>query len=260
MSEINQIERASRAWEILTIVASEKSTITYKELGEKLGVHHRAIRFVLREIQNHGLSEKLPPITILVVGQGGSPGAGFIAWDIDDLERGLSMVYGYPWRDLENPFGFAVDGDTIESIADGIVQHRISPKDAYSRVRARGMAQLVFRASLLKIYNFQCAVSDFKSAPLLEAAHILPWSRADHSQRIDPCNGILLSVLHHKLYDLGWINFDDDYTITVDLSHVSKHGEERKILQELEGRRLRLPGDSKHHPNIAFMRKRNEDT
>ena len=258
MSEINQKERASRAWEILTRVASEESTITYKQLGKSLGVHHRAIRFVLREIQNHGLAEKLPPITILVVGQEGSPGAGFMAWDIDDLERGLSMVYGYPWSDLENPFGFAVDGDTIESIADEIVNHHVTSKDAYSRIKSRGMAQLVFRESLLKIYDNQCAVSDFNSSQLLEAAHIIPWSQADTSQRIDPCNGILLSVMHHKFFDLGWINFNEDYTIAVDVSQTSARGAERKILQELEGRKLRLPRDPMHHPNLEFIRVRNK--
>ena len=68
---INQAERAFRAWPILTKRASEGKTITYGELGTLLGVHHRAVRYVLALIQDYRLEEKLPPLTILIVNQGG---------------------------------------------------------------------------------------------------------------------------------------------------------------------------------------------
>lgn len=44
---VNQVERAFRAWPVLTGVAKQRGTITYGELGAAIGVHHRAIRYVL---------------------------------------------------------------------------------------------------------------------------------------------------------------------------------------------------------------------
>jgi HNH endonuclease len=212
-----------------------------------LGIHHRVIRFVLSEIQDHCLAEKLPPITILVVGQRGVPGAGFIAWDVDDLKRGFELVYGYAWSNLENPF--ASGGATIESIADGIVQHDVSPQEAFSQVRVRGMAQLVFRQTLLTTYGGQCALSRFRSSDLLEAAHIIPWGKADSAQRINPRNGILLSIIHHRFFDLGWLTIEDDYTIATDCSRTRPNSFERTLLNELNGTKLRLPDDERHWPD-----------
>jgi len=91
---INQAERAYRAWPILTERAREGKTITYGDLGALLGIHHRAVRHVLGLIQAYCL-KKLPPLTILVVDQGGQPGTGFIAYDLDKLAEGKSLVYAY---------------------------------------------------------------------------------------------------------------------------------------------------------------------
>src|SRR4051794_32651460 len=67
---VNQYQRAFLAWPVLTATASNHGTITYKEVGDRLGIHHRPVRFVLSVIQDHCLKEKLPPLTIIVVGQG----------------------------------------------------------------------------------------------------------------------------------------------------------------------------------------------
>jgi len=257
MPDVNQKERAARAWPFLTLLAADQTTTSYKGLGQHLGIHHRAIRFVLAEIQDFCLSEKLPPITILVVGQGGTPGTGFIAWDVDDLERGFNLVYSYPWRDLNNPFDFAADGSTVESIANGIFRHTVNPKDAYARVKVRGMAQLVFREALLLAYGGQCALSEVYSPALLEAAHIVPWSKAEADQRVNPRNGVLLSAIIHRFLDLGWLTIHEDYTVVTDHSHTKRNSLERKLLDELNGSRIRLPDDQKHWPDPAFIRQRN---
>lgn len=260
MTKVNQKERAARAWPFLTQLAANRETATYLEIGQHLGVHHRTIRFVLSEIQDFCLSDKLPPITILIVNQKGTPGDGFIAWDVDNFDEGLDLVYNYPWGDLTNPFGFAVDGSSVQSIAEGVVRHTITPKDAYARVKVRGMAQAVFRAALLKAYGSRCALSDVYSPSLLEAAHIIPWSEAAPDQRINPCNGVLLSTINHRFLDLGWLRINEDYTVATDTSKTQVKSLERKLLIELNGSKLRLPADKKHWPTPAFIRQRNEET
>lgn len=259
MVEVNQKERAARAWPILVDVALNKRLITYGGLARHLGIHHRAVRYVLSEIQDYCLLEKLPPITILVVDQkDGKPGAGFIAWDINDLEHGLALVYKFPWPAHDNPFGFAADGATIQSIADAIVERKLSPGDAYARVKVRGMAQQVFREVLMKSYGGRCALSGYRTPQLLEAAHIIPWGQATPEQRIDPCNGILLSVLHHRLFDLQWLQIAEDYTVKPMFPNAPVQSPERVLLEKLDGTKLRLPNDRALCPRPDFLRARNE--
>lgn len=76
MSAVNQTERARLAWQVLIDVSKARRTITYSGLGARIGVHHRAIRYVLGPIQDYCLETRLPPLTILVVNGSGRPGTG----------------------------------------------------------------------------------------------------------------------------------------------------------------------------------------
>ena len=91
MSRICQTERARQAWAALIKVAASRDTTKYGELGAAIGVHPRAIRYVLGPIQGYCLEvePKLPPLTILMVNSSGRPGSGFIAHDLDDFDHGL---------------------------------------------------------------------------------------------------------------------------------------------------------------------------
>lgn len=42
--EVNQYKRAYLAWPILTAAASLRGTVTYKEVADGIGIHHRAMR------------------------------------------------------------------------------------------------------------------------------------------------------------------------------------------------------------------------
>jgi len=66
LSKINQHQRAAKAWEILIEVAKKRDFIRYKGLGDEIGIHYRAIRFVLGVIQEYCIINKLPPLTILM--------------------------------------------------------------------------------------------------------------------------------------------------------------------------------------------------
>ena len=112
---IDQVERSYQAWPILIDQATKKSTITYGELGKALGVHHRAVRYVLAVIQDYCLEAKLPPLTILIVNASGRPGSSFIAFDLDHFEEGVNQVYGFNWSALENPFEISGSEESYEA-------------------------------------------------------------------------------------------------------------------------------------------------
>lgn len=210
---VNQAERAYRAWPILTTRAAEGKTITYGELGALLGIHHRAVRYVLSLIQDYCIEEKLPPLTILIVNQGGKPGAGFIACDIDKLEEGEELVRSYNWSAISNPFSFASDGTSYMELVNELAFNPTSSGDIMQMVKARGMAQSLFRDALLKAYKYRCAFTDISFLSALEACHIVPWSICELKERLDVRNGLLLNRIHHKLFDEGCITVTKDYRI-----------------------------------------------
>jgi len=201
---VNQYQRAFHAWPILTATAAARDTIPYGDLARRMGLHHRTVGYFLGPIQEYCLEEKLPPLTILVVGKyDRRPGAGFRAWDVANPEDGLKLVWGYAWQNRFNPFAFAADGSTPEDLSERLIAQPDEAENIYARVRDRGYAQVVFRLALLRAYNSRCAFCGLSLNVALQAAHIVPWRVATPAQRMDPSNGLLLCSTHHSLFDAG---------------------------------------------------------
>lgn len=253
---VNQWERAFRAWPILTATAANKGTITYGDLAGALDLHHRAVRYILAKIQKYCLDEKLPPLTILVVGKGnGQPGTGFIAWDADNLEEGLRQVREYPWQDRRNPFHFAADGSTPEELAERLVAHPDEAEAIYRRVRDRGSAQGIFRSALLLAYDWRCAFCALSLSEALQAAHIVPWRAASFAQRMDPANGLLLCATHHALFDAGVLSLGLDRRVQCDpgLPGHPWNETDHHIASALNGRDIRTPENPRLRPSADAL-------
>ena len=94
-------------------------------------------------------------------------------------------------------------------------------------------------------YNRRCAITGEKTLPVLEAAHIKPFSE-DGPNGVE--NGLLLKSDFHTLYDEGYITIDTDYRIDVskrlhedygnDKDYYKYHGKKLLILPESE---IQLP-------------------
>lgn len=257
---INQEERAYRTWPILTELASRKSTISYGELGKVIGVYHRAIRFILKPIQNYCIEANLPPLTILVVNSSGRPGDGFIAHDHDDFEHGLNTVCGKNWAEEENPFGFSQNGDSIASLVTELIHEPASSKDVYSRVKSRGIQQMLFRKALIKAYSSRCAFTEISMLDSLDACHIIPWSRATPEQRLDVRNGILLNKFHHSLFDSGQITITDCYRIVFRAKNKNRKASdiEQELTVKLHGAKMYMPRKKKLRPCPSYINEHHE--
>lgn len=66
-----------------------------------------------------------------------------------------------------------------------------------------------FRNKLMNLYN-GCCVCGIQNNDLLVASHIKPWSKSDSVEKTNPYNGLLLCALHDKLFDKGYISFEND--------------------------------------------------
>lgn len=65
-----------------------------------------------------------------------------------------------------------------------------------------------FRNQLITYWN-GCSISHFGKADILIASHIKPWRSSDNFERTDLFNGLLLLPNYDKLFDKGYISFDE---------------------------------------------------
>ena len=74
--------------------------------------------------------------------------------------------------------------------------------------------QGIFRDLLLKRYN-RCCLCGVENHTLLIASHIKPWAESEPKEKLDVDNGFLMCPNHDRIFDKGYITFDDDGKIII---------------------------------------------
>lgn len=69
--------------------------------------------------------------------------------------------------------------------------------------------QMKYRQDLFSQFG-HCPFSKIDDAKLLMASHIKPWAVSSASEKTDSNNGLMLSPLFDKLFDRGFITFEND--------------------------------------------------
>lgn len=133
--------------------------------------------------------------------------------------------------------------DEVPEIAEG--------KTVTAMVKVR-VNQARFRRAVLASYNARCCISGLSVQQLLIASHIVPWSM-DTKNRLNPQNGLCLSALHDKAYDIGLISVLPDFTVRVSkrLQDVELDGFAKETLSKYNGQKIALP--ERFKPNPSFL-------
>jgi 5-methylcytosine-specific restriction protein A len=76
-------------------------------------------------------------------------------------------------------------------------------------LRKSRIGQGRFRDSVIDYWR-ACAATGCDEPTLLIASHIVPWRESSNHERLDGFNGLLLIPNLDRLFDKGWISFDDD--------------------------------------------------
>jgi putative restriction endonuclease len=120
---------------------------------------------------------------------------------------------------------------------------------------AARLGQGSFRALVTDAYKRRCAITGESTLPVLEAAHIRSYASSG-PHRIS--NGLLLRSDFHKLFDLGLITVDPDYTVHV--SHrIKDQWYNGKAYYRLHGQKLAvLPDEPLDRPNPEYLAWHNE--
>lgn len=89
------------------------------------------------------------------------------------------------------------------------IQNRtdIGATERYQLVLSR-VGQGKYRTNLEK-YEIGCRITGITNGRFLTASHIKPWSKSSDFEKIDGNNGLLLSPHIDRLFDRGYISFED---------------------------------------------------
>ena len=98
-------------------------------------------------------------------------------------------------------------------------------------------------------------MTGIRAPEFLIASHIVPWS-VDQTIRLDPANGICLSVLIDRAFEKGFIVIQDDGTVAVDFGKIGDDYELRKQLEGYDGVKLSPP--KAHPPKADYLKRRRE--
>ena len=71
------------------------------------------------------------------------------------------------------------------------------------------IGQGIFREKLIEKYNSCCIITGVNDTRILLASHVKPWAVSTNEQRLSSENGLLLTPLYDKLFDVGLITFSD---------------------------------------------------
>ncbi len=107
----------------------------------------------------------------------------------------------------------AAHGEKPEEDLADIVLPILEGKTRAAMVQVR-VTQGKFRKSILANYRGRCCISGMVNEQLVNASHILPWSD-DVKNRMNPQNGLCLSALHDRAFDIGLITVMPDFRVRV---------------------------------------------
>ena len=89
---------------------------------------------------------------------------------------------------------------------------KLSDTERDAVIKAR-VGQGPYRDALFERWK-GCSVTDVTIKEFLTASQLKPWSRCDTAkERVSVANGLLLKPTLGRLFDRGFISFDDDFRI-----------------------------------------------
>lgn len=181
--------------------------------------------------------------------------------------KGASAADKAMWNEMQQDWeSFAIESyqalrtvnTEIETEIDPNIQQKSNLPNDYSssnkivqsKVR---IGQNFFRKAVLSAYNSRCCITGLSIPSLLVASHIIPWSE-DASNRLNPSNGLALSMLHDKAFDIGLITINEDMTVRVSQDKLITQDNDsfyHSALQSFEGKAIFIP--EKFQPHADFL-------
>lgn len=140
----------------------------------------------------------------------------------------------------------------------GAGQHALGREGRYGKeyLVAPRVGQGGFRLLVTEAYHRRCAITGEKTLPVLDAAHIRPYSlEGPH----DVANGLLLRQDVHTLFDRGYITVNEEFRIEVSRRIKEDYGNGREYYA-MHGKPLEiLPDRDAERPSKDYLLWHNEN-
>lgn len=160
-------------------------------------------------------------------------------------KRGQNMYNSAFNRYIEFLESYQNEPELINDI-EKIIEARIPISTEKQNLVKCRIGQGTFREKLIAYWN-GCSVTKFKNIEILIASHIKPWSNSSNEERLDVYNGFLLTPNLDKLFDKGYISFDDNGKILI-----SKKLKDFQLLGiSIE---MRIPIEVEHKKYLSYHR------
>ena len=117
-------------------------------------------------------------------------------------------------------------------------------------LHAPRLGQSIFRIRVLDAYERACAVTGEHSLPVLDAAHIMPYSNGGAHAIY---NGIVLRSDLHRLFDHGYVAIDEDHRFLVG-DRLKRDFENGRSYYGWRGQPVTLPRDPGLRPSPMALR------
>jgi putative restriction endonuclease len=148
-------------------------------------------------------------------------------------------------------------GKPVEKVADiktfDLPRAGIERK-AFIKIRVN---QSFFRKTVLAAYDYKCCITGLGIPELLNASHIVPWSR-DKANQVNPRNGFCLNAIHDRAFDRCLLTITPEFKVKIS-KLIKSSGTDTAIqdfLLRFDGSEIRLP--TRFLPDVAFLKYHNK--
>jgi len=117
------------------------------------------------------------------------------------------------------------------------------------------LGQGSFRVLVTDSYDRRCAITNERTLPALDAAHIKPFS-ADGEHRVQ--NGLLMRRDLHALFDRGYLTVTPGLALEVS-RRIREEFENGRDYYRLHGNLIRSPANPLHRPSVEYLQWHNQN-
>lgn len=202
-------------------ITGEFSDIYYKDLLVNLGNGNQAVRngrglspkrqyFLQKGICTYSISQAIDEI----VKQFSDKNLNSRFSEMHNArEKVLLLSTYYLVEDLVEGIVESEEEKEEQKIKDNVT---LSETEKTTLILAR-RGQGKFRADVIE-RNKCCPFTGVTDSRFLIASHIKPWKESDNKQKLDADNGFAFTPTYDRLFDQGYISFDDDKKLLVSSS------------------------------------------
>jgi putative restriction endonuclease len=148
-----------------------------------------------------------------------------------DMESGTGLMI---WREVT----LRLIQAKIKSLGPATVAAQESSRFGKPHLVAPRLGQGSFRVLVTDAYRYRCAMTSERTLPVLEAAHIRPFSSGGKHEL---SNGLLLRSDLHTLFDLGYLTVEPKHMSIIVSQRIRQEYENGRDYYALHGRKLAKP-------------------